>query len=119
MSNQKNEAFVTDILKNLGIPANIKGYHYMRYILLKQMDDPSFLLGGITKLVYPDCAKHFNSTPSRVERCCRHAIEQMFLYGDAHAIHQIFGNAVNPHKGKCTNSAWFFGVSDYIHVNAK
>ena len=97
------EALVTNIIHEVGVPAHIKGYQYLRdgiMMVVENMD----VLNQITKQLYPDLAKKHKTTPSRVERAIRHAIEVAWNRGEINTIENIFGYTVNANKGKPTNS---------------
>lgn len=91
------EASITNIIHEVGVPAHIKGYMYLREAITMIFHDIE-LLGSITKILYPDIAKKFNTTPSRVERAIRHAIEVAWARGNIDSITDLFGYTVNAHK---------------------
>ena len=97
------EIVVTDVIHQLGVPAHIKGYHYLREAILSSIEDPE-LLESVTKLLYPTVAKRFDTTSSRVERAIRHAIEIAWDRGNLDTLNAFFGYTVNTCKGKPTNS---------------
>ena len=97
------EALVTNIIHEVGVPAHIKGYQYLRDGIIMVVEDMD-VLNQITKQLYPDLAKKHKTTPSRVERAIRHAIEVAWNRGEINTIENIFGYTVNANKGKPTNS---------------
>ncbi len=112
------EAKVTNILHEIGVPAHIRGYHYMREAIMMAVEDID-VLNYITKELYPSIAKKCNTTPSRVERAIRHAIEVAWSRGKVDAIDSIFGYTVNNHKGKPTNSEFIALISDRLRLELK
>ena len=115
---QDMEIVVTDIIHQLGVPAHIKGYHYLRAAILASLDNPE-LLESVTKLLYPTVAQKFNSTSSRVERAIRHAIEIAWDRGDLDVLNSFFGYTVNTCKGKPTNSEFIALVTDKLRLQQK
>ena len=107
---------ITKLLHSLGVPSHIKGYLYIREsinIILKSGD----MLGGITKEIYPEVAKKYNSSPSRVERAIRHAIEISWNRGDYDVMEEIFGHSVDYDKAKPTNSEFISTIADHLKMN--
>ena len=108
VSDNKNEvenleALVTNIIHEIGVPAHIKGYQYLREAIMMVVKDID-IINQITKQLYPDIAKKFKTTPSRVERAIRHAIEVAWGRGEQETVESIFGYTVSAAKGKPTNS---------------
>lgn len=117
--NEKDlEIVVTEIIHQLGVPAHIKGYHYLRTAILASIDNPE-LLESVTKLLYPTVAQKFNTTSSRVERAIRHAIEIAWDRGDLDVLNAFFGYTVNTCKGKPTNSEFIALVTDKLRLQQK
>lgn len=112
------EIVVTDILHQVGVPAHIKGYHYLREAIIYSVGDEQ-MLECVTKLLYPQVAKRFETTPSRVERAIRHAIEIAWDRGSIDTITHIFGCTIDAGKGKPTNSEFIAMVTDKIKLNYK
>ena len=112
------EAKVTNILHEIGVPAHIRGYHYMREAIMMAVHDID-VLNYITKELYPSIAKKCNTTPSRVERAIRHAIEVAWSRGKVDAIDNLFGYTVNNHKGKPTNSEFIALIADRLRLELK
>jgi two-component system response regulator (stage 0 sporulation protein A) len=112
------ETRVTNILHEIGVPAHIRGYHYMREAIIMAIADID-VLNYITKELYPSIAKKCNTTPSRVERAIRHAIEVAWSRGKVDAIDSIFGYTVNNRKGKPTNSEFIALIADRLRLELK
>lgn len=110
------EIVVTDIIHQLGVPAHIKGYHYLRDAIIEAVKDKE-MIESVTKLLYPSVAKKFNTTSSRVERAIRHAIEIAWDRGNVQVINSFFGYTINNEKGKPTNSEFIAMISDKIRLN--
>lgn len=111
------ESVVTDFIHELGVPAHIKGYHYIRTAIMMVVDNPD-MLNYITKQLYPDIAKQYSTTSSRVERAIRHAIEVAWGRGKQETINDIFGYTIHEGKGKPTNSEFIAMVADRIRLSA-
>ncbi|MCL2853483.1 MAG: sporulation transcription factor Spo0A [Defluviitaleaceae bacterium] len=112
------EARVTNILHEIGVPAHIRGYHYMRSAIIMAVDNID-VLNYITKELYPSIAKSAGTTPSRVERAIRHAIEVAWSRGRVDAIDSIFGYTVSNNKGKPTNSEFIALIADRLRLELK
>ena len=106
---------VTDVIHDVGIPAHIKGYHYLRDAIMMSVNDTE-MLNSITKQLYPTIAKHHKTTPSRVERAIRHAIEVAWSRGRMETLDALFGYTINTGKGKPTNSEFIALISDRIRL---
>ncbi len=115
---QDMEIVVTDVIHQLGVPAHIKGYHYLREAILSSLDDPE-LLESVTKALYPGVAQKFQTTSSRVERAIRHAIEIAWDRGNLDTLNAFFGYTVNTCKGKPTNSEFIALITDKIRLKYK
>lgn len=109
------EFVVTDIIHQIGIPAHIKGYHYLRTAILLSVND-SEMINCVTKLLYPTVAKKYNTTSSRVERAIRHAIEIAWDRGDVDVLNSIFGYTVHNTRGKPTNSEFVALIADKLRL---
>lgn len=109
------EAKITNIIHEIGVPAHIKGYLYLREAITMVVDDLE-LLSAVTKELYPNIAKKFNTTPSRVERAIRHAIEVAWSRGKIDTINRLFGYTVHTDKGKPTNSEFIAMVADKLRL---
>ena len=112
------EMEITNIIHEIGIPAHIKGYFYLREAIAMVVNDVE-LLGAVTKVLYPTIAKKYNTTPSRVERAIRHAIEVAWNRGCVETINSLFGYTVQKDKGKPTNSEFIAMISDKIRMEQK
>lgn len=112
------EARVTNMLHEIGVPAHIRGYHYIREAIIMSVNDIE-VLNYITKELYPSIAKKCNTTPSRVERAIRHAIEVAWNRGKVDAIDNLFGYTVSTHKGKPTNSEFIALIADKLRLELK
>lgn len=109
---------ITSIIHEIGVPAHIKGYMYLREAITMVYNDVE-LLGSITKVLYPDIAKKFNTTASRVERAIRHAIEVAWSRGNMESIGSLFGYTVSNSKAKPTNSEFIAMVADKLRIESK
>lgn len=112
------DASITSIIHEIGVPAHIKGYLYLREAISMVYNDIE-LLGSITKVLYPDIAKKFNTTASRVERAIRHAIEVAWSRGNIDSISSLFGYTVSMTKAKPTNSEFIAMVADKLRLEHK
>lgn len=109
------EAEVTSVIHEIGVPAHIKGYQYLRDAIIMVINDME-ILNSITKQLYPSIAKQYNTTPSRVERAIRHAIEVAWSRGKMDTIDRLFGYTVNNGKGKPTNSEFIALIADRLRL---
>lgn len=109
---------VTKIIHEMGVPAHIKGYQYLRDAILLVIDDVS-LLGAVTKELYPMIAERYETTPSRVERAIRHAIELAWDRGNVDMMNRFFGYTINVERGKPTNSEFIAMVADKLRIQTK
>ena len=112
------ETKITSILHEIGVPAHIRGYHYMREAILMAVDNLD-ILNYITKELYPTIARKCNTTPSRVERAIRHAIEVAWNRGKVEVIDSLFGYTINNHKGKPTNSEFIALIADRLRLELR
>lgn len=109
---------VTNIIHEIGVPAHIKGYQYLREAIMMSVTDME-MLNSITKILYPSIAKKFQTTPSRVERAIRHAIEVAWSRGKMDTIDELFGYTIHNGKGKPTNSEFIALIADKIRLEYK
>ena len=109
------EQDVTDMIHEIGVPAHIKGYQYLREAIIMSVEDPA-MISSITKILYPTIAKRFQTTPSRVERAIRHAIEVAWSRGRMETLDALFGYTINTGNGKPTNSEFIALISDKIRL---
>ena len=112
------EAMVTSVIHEIGVPAHIKGYQYLREAIKIAVNDME-VINAITKVLYPQVAKAFSTTPSRVERAIRHAIEVAWDRGDLETLQRFFGYTVNSSKGKPTNSEFIALIADKLQLQLK
>ena len=112
------ETIVTDFIHELGVPAHIKGYQYIRSAIMMVVENMD-LLNFITKQLYPEIAKAYNTTASRVERAIRHSIEVAWSRGKPEVMNEIFGYTIHTGKGKPTNSEFIAMVADRIRLQLK
>lgn len=112
------EKDVTDMIHEIGVPAHIKGYQYLREAIMMSVEEPD-MLGAITKVLYPTIAKKYQTTSSRVERAIRHAIEVAWNRGKMETLDNLFGYTINTGKGKPTNSEFIALIADRIRLQYK
>ncbi len=106
---------VTDMIHEIGVPAHIKGYQYLRDAIMMSVEDTT-MLSSITKILYPTIAKQYKTTSSRVERAIRHAIEVAWSRGRMETLDALFGYTINTGKGKPTNSEFIALIADRIRL---
>ena len=109
---------VTSIIHEVGVPAHIKGYQYVREAIMITVENMD-VINSVTKVLYPEVAKRYHTTPSRVERAIRHAIEVAWDRGDLETLQRFFGYTVSNAKGKPTNSEFIAMISDKIRLKIK
>lgn len=112
------ELMVTDIIHQIGVPAHIKGYHYVRESIMLAVQTPE-IINSVTKTLYPSVAKRYNTTPSRVERAIRHAIEVAWDRGDVDTLNSYFGYTIHNGRGKPTNSEFVAMISDKLRLELR
>ena len=112
------EALVTNIIHEVGVPAHIKGYQYLREAIMMVVKDID-VINQITKQLYPEIASKYHTTPSRVERAIRHAIEVAWARGQIDTVESIFGYTVSTSKGKPTNSEFIAMIADKLRLELK
>ena len=117
-SQENLEALVTNVIHEIGVPAHIKGYQYLREAIMMVINDID-VINQITKQLYPDIAEKYHTTPSRVERAIRHAIEVAWTRGKNEAVENIFGYTVSAAKGKPTNSEFIAMIADKLRLEIK
>lgn len=110
------EQDVTNMIHEIGVPAHIKGYQYLREAIMMSVDDPG-MISSITKILYPTIAKRFQTTSSRVERAIRHAIEVAWSRGRMETLDALFGYTIDTGKGKPTNSEFIALIADKIRLS--
>lgn len=112
------ERYITDIMLEIGVPAHLKGYHYLRDAILlsgRNMD----VVSSVTKLLYPTVARRFNTTDQKVERAIRNAIEVSWARGNADTFEEMFGYSASSGKGRPTNSEYIARVADKVRLDIK
>ena len=112
------EMAVTEIIHQIGVPAHIKGYYYIRESILLAVTDVD-ILNSVTKKLYPEVARRYNTTASRVERAIRHSIEVAWDRGDIDTLNRYFGYTVNNNRGKPTNSEFIAMIADKLRLKLK
>lgn len=115
---QSLESTVTTIIHEIGVPAHIKGYQYLREAIMIAVQDME-VINAVTKVLYPEVAKRFGTTASRVERAIRHAIEVAWDRGDLETLQKYFGYTVSNAKGKPTNSEFIAMIADRLQLQRK
>ena len=116
--NADMEAQVTKIIHQIGVPAHIKGYQYLRSAILMTIED-SDIINSVTKILYPTVAKKYQTTTSRVERAIRHAIEVAWDRGDVDTLNSYFGYTIQNTRGKPTNSEFIAMIADNLRLKYK
>lgn len=117
-SNQNLETLVTSVIHEIGVPAHIKSYQYLREAIVIAVDDME-VINAVTKVLYPEVARRFDTTASRVERAIRHAIEVARDRGDIETLQKYFGYTVSNSKGKPTNSEFIAMIADRLQLQQK
>ena len=112
------DVVISDIMRQIGVPAHIKGYHYLRTSIKLSINDDE-MLSSVTKLLYPTVAKMYNTTSSRVERAIRHAIEVAWDRGDVDVLSSYFGYTIQSQRGKPTNSEFIAMITDKIKLSMR
>ena len=112
------ETMVTNVIHEIGVPAHIKGYQYLREAIIIAVNDMD-VINAVTKVLYPQVAKTFSTTPSRVERAIRHAIEVAWDRGDLDTLQRFFGYTVSNTKGKPTNSEFIALIADRLQLQLR
>lgn len=118
LENGDIDVVISDIMRQIGVPAHIKGYQYLRTAIKLSVND-SEMLGSVTKLLYPTVAKMYNTTASRVERAIRHAIEVAWDRGDVDVLSSYFGYTIQSQRGKPTNSEFIAMIADKLKLSLK
>ena len=112
------ESQVTKIIHQIGVPAHIKGYQYLRTAILLTVNDGE-IINSVTKILYPTVAKKYQTTTSRVERAIRHAIEVAWDRGDVDVLNSYFGYTIQNNRGKPTNSEFIAMIADNLRLKYK
>ncbi len=116
--NNDLELMVTEILHQIGVPAHIKGYHYLREAIVMSVNNNE-VINSVTKILYPTVAKHHKTTSSRVERAIRHAIEVAWDRGDVDVLNSYFGYTIQNNRGKPTNSEFIAMIADKLRLRLR
>ena len=112
------ERYITNIMLDIGVPAHLKGYHYLRDAILLSGKDME-VVSSVTKLLYPTIAKRFKNTDQKVERAIRNAIEVSWSRGNVETFEELFGYSVQSGKGRPTNSEYIARIADKIRLDIK
>lgn len=112
------ERHITGIMLDIGVPAHLKGYHYLRDAILISGRDME-AAGSVTKLLYPTIARHFKTTDQKVERAMRNAIEVSWTRGNVDAFEKLFGYSIDSGKGRPTNSEYIARIADEVRLDIK
>ena len=112
------EVMISEIMHQVGVPAHIKGYQYLREAIILSIEDTE-MISSVTKVLYPTVAKTFKTTPSRVERAIRHAIEVAWDRGDVDVLNSYFGYTIQNQRGKPTNSEFIAMISDKLRLKLR
>ena len=112
------ERRVTDISLEIGIPAHVKGYHYVRSAIILSVEQPD-VINAVTKIIYPTIAKQYQTSSSRVERAIRHAIEVAWDRGNVDTLNSIFGYSISSNRGKPTNSEFIAMIADRLRLESR
>lgn len=115
---QQQKVVITEILHQIGVPAHVKGYHYLREAIYLSVNDTA-MMSSVTKQLYPAVAKKFKTTASRVERAVRHGIEIAWDRGDVDVLNSYFGYTIQNSRGKPTNSEFIAMIADKIRMKMK
>lgn len=118
MNSVELEKYVTKIMLDMGVPAHLKGYHYLRDAIILSGKDME-IVSSVTKLLYPTVAKHFKTTDQKVERAIRNAIEVSWSRGNIDTFEELFGYSVGCGKGRPTNSEYIARIADKIRLDLK
>lgn len=112
------ELYITDIMLDIGVPAHLKGYHYLRDAILLSGRDME-VVSSVTKLLYPTIAKRFKTTDQKVERAIRNAIEVSWVRGNVETFEQLFGYSIQQGKNRPTNSEYIARIADKMRLDIK
>lgn len=115
-TSKRRKNFITKLMLELGVPAHLKGYHYIRTAVLMAVDDME-LVSSVTKLLYPDIAKEYKTTGQKVERAIRNAIEVSWQRGNMDAMERVFGFSASSGKGRPTNSEYIARLADEVQLH--
>lgn len=110
------ENYITEAMLDIGVPAHLKGYHYLREAIMLSVKDME-LVSSVTKLLYPAIAKHFKTTDQKVERAIRNAIEVSWTRGNTDTFEELFGYSVEQGKNRPTNSEYISRIADKVRLD--
>lgn len=110
------EKYITDIMLDIGVPAHLKGYHYLRDAIMLSGKDME-VVSSVTKLLYPTIAKHFKTTDQKVERAIRNAIEVSWVRGNAETFEKMFGYSAQTGRTRPTNSEYIARIADKVRLD--
>ncbi len=116
--NVRLEQYVTEVMLEMGVPAHLKGYHYLRASIVMAKEDME-VVGSVTKLLYPEIAKMYKTTEQKVERAIRNAIEVSWTRGNAQTFEELFGYSVQSGTGRPTNSEYIAQIADKISLDMR
>ncbi len=116
--NKKLEEYVTKVMIEMGVPAHLKGYQYLRSSIMMAEEDME-VVGSVTKLLYPEIAKRYKTTEQKVERAIRNAIEVSWLRGNVQIFEELFGYSVQTGNGRPTNSEYIAQIADKISLDLR
>lgn len=114
-ADKKTEQMILQMMLDMGIPAHLKGYHYMRTAVIMAVEDMK-VVGSVTKLLYPEIAKSYNTTDGKVERAIRNAIEISWERGNRQTFEKLFGYCRESGQGRPTNSEYIAAIADAVHL---
>lgn len=109
------QKYITKVLLNLGVPAHLKGYHYLRTAIMMSEKDIE-IVSSVTKLLYPEVAKVYKTTPQKVERAIRNAIEVSWMRSNMDAMEEVFGLSADTGRGRPTNSEYIARIADAVQL---
>ena len=116
MNRLELEKYVTKIMLDMGVPAHLRGYHYLREAIIISQDDME-AVSSVTKLLYPTVAKRFHTTDQKVERAIRNAIEVSWVRGNIKSFEELFGYSTDSGKGRPTNSEYIARIADKVRMD--
>lgn len=112
------EKYITDVMLDMGVPAHLKGYRYLRMAIMMAKEDME-VVGSVTKLLYPEIAKKFSTTEQKVERAIRNAIEVSWLRGNVETFEEMFGYSVQTGNNRPTNSEYIAQIADKVNMELR
>ena len=118
MDEKKLEQTVSQMMIDMGIPVHLRGYHYIRTAVMMAVEDMK-VVGSVTKLLYPEIARRYNTTNGKVERAIRNAIEISWERGNRHTFERIFGYCMENGQGRPTNSEYIAAIADAVYAHSK